>query len=256
MTDGILVEFCGLPGAGKSTLAAGLAGALAGRGLSTRDGAASIGPSIPSARRVPRKLLLTATHGLANPIASFRIGARIATAGHAGTAPGPVNLGARFVQWTVTQRLFTVAQSSSGVHVFEEGLVQALWSIGLRGDVAPVLSELNRRPGSWIQPDLVVVVDVPADVAADRLRRRVSRHSRIQMRPGNEQMQELRRGELLLEQLVEWFLRDAAGSAGTVVRVSGENDPTGAIALKLVIDQIVPLAARLCSPDRRRTGLA
>lgn len=244
MTDGILVEFCGLPGAGKSTLAAGLAGALTGHGLLVRDGTASINPGVRSARRVPRKLRFTVTQGLTHPLVSLRIGAPIARAGRAGRERGPVDLAARFVQWTVTQRLFTVAQASRGIHVFEEGVVQALWSIGLRGDVSPVLTELTRRPGAWIKPDLVVVVDVPLKAAADRLRRRVSRHSRIQLLPGDEQMQELRHGESLLAELVEWF-RDAPGSAGRVVRVSGAEDSTGTITLGLLPEQIVALAARL-----------
>jgi hypothetical protein len=94
------------------------------------------------------------------------------------------------------------ARRRKAVSLVDEGLVQCLWSIGLRGDVAPVLTALASRRVR--RPDVLVVVRVDPEVALARLTKRSSRHSRTQLLPETERLTELTRGDLVLEHLVEW----------------------------------------------------
>jgi thymidylate kinase len=91
--------------------------------------------------------------------------------------------------------------------VLDEGHVQALWSVGLRGDLTPVLEQLDDLGPAFRAraADLLVVVDVPPEVALARLERRRSRHSRIQHLDRPERLAELRRGADLLDRLAAWW---------------------------------------------------
>ena len=87
----------------------------------------------------------------------------------------PEGLG-RCVQWAITQRLLTSAGRSPGVHLFDEGLLQSLWSVGLRGDVTPTLRSLEQLD---LTPRCVDVghelalgglrVEIPGHRSSDRL---------------------------------------------------------------------------------------
>jgi hypothetical protein len=125
----LLIEFCGLPGAGKSHLAGALLAGLRREGIPARAGDASIAPNIAPVRRFPRKLLAAGRDVLSDPAWAARVGLAIARAER-----DAVDVVSRSLQWFVTQWVLDRAAGRPGVHVFEEGVLQALWSIGLRGD--------------------------------------------------------------------------------------------------------------------------
>jgi hypothetical protein len=129
----------------------------------------------------------------------------------------------RCVQWAITQRLLTSAGGSARVHLFDEGLLQALWSVGLRGDVTPTLRVLEQRSGHYAMPDLVVAVHVSIDEIEDRLAARLSRHSRLQERRDPiVRKRELARGAELVGSLVAWWQHMAPGP-GRLIEI--RNDP-------------------------------
>jgi thymidylate kinase len=106
------------------------------------------------------------------------------------------------------------------VQLFEEGVVQRLWSLALRAenDVVPRLWD-GLRPRS--RTDLVVLVDVPVQAAASRLTQRTSRHSRTQQLAPALLLAELERGRDLLDRLL-------ADAPVRVVRLAGaETAPPG-----------------------------
>lgn len=207
MNPGFVVELFGLPGSGKSSLAKELLGISADIGLPMNLPVASVGPAVPPLPRRARKLGLAAGQMLQRPIPSFVTMRSIVM----NQRPRTEAL-SRCVQWAITQRLLTSAGRSPGVHLFDEGLLQALWSVGLRGDVTPTLRTLEQRSGRYAMPDLVVTLHASIDEIEDRLAARLSRHSRLQERLDPiVRTRELARGAELVGSLVAWWKHIAPG---------------------------------------------
>jgi hypothetical protein len=232
---GRVIELCGLPGAGKSTLARKLVQELADRGHTAYAGASAIAPTSPAPRRVAVKAALAMAETLAHPACTAASVTAVFRSGQSHTADVP----ARALQWTVTQRLLRAARRTPGLHVFDEGVIQALWSLGLCGDARPVLRALDGSR-AWARPDLVVVLEAPLDVVLERLVSRPSRHSRIQALDPILWRPALARGQWLLDQLVSWW-SGVYGQDG-VARVRGPED---------VADLVTRVGEFLARPETR-----
>jgi hypothetical protein len=191
----VVVELAGLPGAGKSSTATALTRWLTDRGVPVLHPQRAFGPAVPVVPRVCRKLAVATTGTLRSPGLSARMARSLLRSGQPGTA----DVVARFVQWHVNQRVLRPATTPGA-----EGLIQSLWSIGLRGRVEPALEVLtaSRR---WRAPDVLVVVRTPPDVAEARLADRASRHSRTQQLPRSLRLAELERSAHLLDRLLAWW---------------------------------------------------
>lgn len=219
----VIVEFCGLPGAGKSYVARLVCGVLRDHGTLAQVDDDAVGPDAATPRRLARKLRLVCAQGLASPMASINV---VACVG-AGQRHRSSSL-SRSAQWLVTQGLLAEARRLSGVHLFQEGVVQALWSIGIRGGVDGMLRMLEEGAVPLLEPDLVIEVDAPAEVIRERLGRRRSRHSRTQRLPAVELGAELDRGALLLDELLAWWRGSGVGRRDTL-RLSNHGDRQPAI---------------------------
>jgi hypothetical protein len=242
VTPGYVVELFGLPGSGKSYLTKELLRISADIGLPMNLPVERVGPAVPSLPRRARKLGLAAGQVLQRPVPSFTTMRSIVM----NQRPHTEGLG-RCVQWAITQRLLTSAGRSPGVHLFDEGLLQSLWSVGLRGDVTPMLRSLEQRSGRYAMPDLVVTVHASIDEIEDRLAARLSRHSRLQehMDP-IVRRRELGRGAELVGSLVAWWEHIAPGP-GRLIEI--RNDPgrdlhAEAVALLDMIASRAHLASR------------
>lgn len=245
----LLVEFCGLPGAGKSHLAAALVDGLGRRGIPARVGDASISPDVAAIRRIPRKLLAAGREVLDHPAGAVRAGLAVARAER---SSGDVV--SRSLQWFVTQRVLDRATPRGGVHVFQEGVLQALWSIGMRGDPEPLLEVLEAGATPWIRPQVLVVVNAPMEVAAARLAARRSSHSRTQALAPDERTAELRRGQELLGCLVEWW-RDSS-SAGEIIEVANGDDGPRDREIAQLVDRVLARLERPAGHPDERGGIA
>jgi hypothetical protein len=242
VTPGFVVELFGLPGSGKSHFARELLRGLAEIGMPVNLPGARVGPAVPSLPRMARKLGLVAGQMLQRPVPSCIAMRSIVSAQHRRTE----GLG-RCVQWGVTQRLLASAGRAPGVHLFDEGLLQALWSTGLRGDVTPTLRVLEQRSGRSAMPDLVVVVYASIDEIEDRLAARHSRHSRLQEHHDPiVRRRELARGAELVGSLVAWWERIAPGPGRLIeIRNDPGRDPHDeAVALVGIIASRAHLASR------------
>ena len=243
-TRALLIEFCGLPGAGKSHLAAALMDGLGRRGIPVAAGDASISPDVAPTWRIPRKLLAAGQAVLGDPAGSARAGLAISRAERAAG-----DVASRSLQWFVTQRILDRASGRAGVHVFQEGVLQALWSIGLRGDPDGLLEVLGSGAVTWVRPQVLVVVNAPIEVAAARLGARPSSHSRTQALGTGERAAELRRGRELLGRLVEWW-RASSGEGEDIIRVdNGDDGPRDRVSL--LVDRVM---ARLERPAGQPAG--
>ena len=241
----LLIEFCGLPGAGKSHLAGALLADLRREGIPARAGDASIAPNIAPVRRIPRKLIAAGREVLSDPAGTARVGLAIARAER-----DAVDVVSRSLQWFVTQQVLDRAAGGTGVHVFGEGVLQALWSIGLRGDPDALLTLLDAGAARWIRPRVLVVVHAPTDVVDARLGARRSSHSRTQALDAGARTAELRRGRELLGSLVEWWR--ASSREGEILEVDNGDDEPRDREVALLVNRIVSLMG----PTARRGGIA
>jgi thymidylate kinase len=194
------VELVGIPGSGKSRRARKLAERLGDRGVAVAQPQAPLAPAVPTARRLARKARACGATVVTAPGTAARVGLGVLRSGQ----PGAGQALGRLVQWLVAEDVAARMARRPGVSIVDEGLVQALWSIGLRGDVRPVLAALDASPGR-APADLLVVVRVPPELALARLAARASRHSRTQLLDETERLAELVRGARLLDELVAWW---------------------------------------------------
>jgi hypothetical protein len=210
--SGLLVELFGLPAAGKSTLARRVLALLAERGVPADLPTARVAPEVPTGPRLVRKLGLVAEAVAARPAARLADARRVARAAGADRA-------GRIVQWLVTAGIARRARPAPGVHLLEEGLLQALWSVGMRGDAGSLL-EAELDPA--LLADLVVVVEAPSEVLLGRLAGRPARPSLLDREKPDRLASELARGGALAERLVAWWT--APPRAGALLRVSCRDD--------------------------------
>jgi hypothetical protein len=192
---GLVVELCGLPGSGKSALAAHTCAALRRFGVDAVVADLPVSAAAAASARVRRKVLAAAAAAAAEPAATAR-GVRAVT----GTRPTARDGLGLLAQWLTVQQLCRQGRARPGVSLLEEGTVQTVWSIALRASAseADAARLLELRP-----PDLLVVVEAPMDVLLHRLDERPSRHSRTQRLAADLRDAELERGRLLMDRLVD-----------------------------------------------------
>ncbi|HET6624799.1 MAG TPA: AAA family ATPase [Nocardioidaceae bacterium] len=208
----LVIELCGLPGAGKTTVAHALVAQLREQGCPAHVVDDDVSAAVPRTRRVQRKLKLLASVLAIDPLGEARA-ARLLGRGQRSRR----DMLAVPVQWWVAERLLSDARCRTGVSIVEEGLVQALWSAGLRSG-ATTVPDLVALAESAVRPDLVVHLDVPVELALSRLRSRGSRHSRVQRLTPGAQLATMREGDLLLRGLLAEWTRRGFGEV-TVARV-------------------------------------
>jgi len=233
---GVVVELCGLPGAGKTSLVRTIGNDPTAPRVTRPTG--RVAPEVAPARRVPRKLRLALEGSVRRP------GSELSMAHHilGSHQPGPAGAASRWIQWSTTQALIDRARSRSGVHLFDEGVLQALWSIALHGDAAAILRALRGSTGLWASPDLVLVLDPPVDELVQRLRLRRSRHSRVQRLSDDVELRaELVRGRAMLDELLAWWQESRPGAP--IVRL-GDNDRDPDAAVHMATDAIEALLRR------------
>ena len=191
-----VVELCGLPGAGKSTLARSIVDVLARSGVEVAVLDTPISATVASRARAVRRLGLAAGAAVRWPVHSARSATWFA-AGH----QAPADAASAWVQWLAVQRIVH-SSSAATFGLLEEGAVQTMWTALLRSSSPrPAGVAWTTWPPS-VLPDGVLHVDVPVETASARLARRRSRHSRTQLLAPDARLEELRLGQHLLEDLV------------------------------------------------------
>lgn len=222
----LLIELCGLPGAGKTTVAGQLVRCLADQGLVARVADRDVSADVPRVLRSARKVIRLGRVVAADPRGEIAAARLLGS----GQLSGRDTL-ALPAQWWVTKRALTRSRRLRGVAVVEEGLVQALWSAGLQSRHASV-HDLTGLVEPIAAPDLVVHLDVPVSVALERLRTRPSRHSRVQRLEWSEQAKILHDGDVLLRDLLQHW--DTKGLSQVLV-VDGGDPDAGARLASVVI---------------------
>lgn len=224
-----VVELCGLPGAGKSTLAASLAEVLPTVGVEVTVLDLPISARAPTALRAVRRLSHAATGTVRRPVGSLRAAKWFGSLGQS-----PSDTGSAWVQWLALQRIVHAARDDAGLQLLEEGTVQTLWTALLRAPHRPSTAPAWRQVPPSARSDLVLHVDVPVPTASARLAGRSSMHSRTQRLGPDARAAELAHGQELLLRLLE-------DCPVPVLRVSNGDGRTHEQAARSVAQHLVDL---------------
>jgi thymidylate kinase len=224
---GYVVEFCGLPTAGKSTLARAVVAQLRLRGVPTTEVMATLGPDAGRSARLARKVAAIgrATVEPGSITVAAGVGLRSGQRDVRDRVARPANL-------LVVRHAVRRARRRPGVHVLDQGPVQEWWSAALRADDRRVLVQSGSDPAE--RSDLLIRVDTPVPILLARLADRGPRQSRLEAVEPDEQRRELERGELLLDSLSEQLVHSSGLDGPGILRVDGQ-DPAAAETIAEVV---------------------
>ena len=236
----VIVEFIGLPGAGKTTLARGVMTALAERGVAC---AAPMGEARGAAVSQSRLAGIAAVigHVLRRPRIAFRSASLIA-----GTRqPNALDLVKVTHNWLrVSAHFESIAAGRQGdrVEVFDQGIYQALWSIAYRAGNEALSPSLLSLAACVPPPDLVVDLEVAVSAARHRLGQRSGLTSRLQWGSGAATSEDFQQAAHALE-LVRALVRTAAKRpAPRVVKLDTTGDASLYTNVRAVVTAVLSAA--------------
>lgn len=238
--SGLVVEFCGLPGSGKTSLAECTREAIVAHGIVCSIADAEVSAAATKSARIVRRSKAAAREGVRHPSASISAARLIGSTGNAATR----DLLAGLAQWLTIRDIILRAHRTPGVHLVEEGIVQSLWTIALRAQHDPA-RDLWRRLGPDSRPDLILVLETTSTTAAARLESRESRHSRTQRLPTESRIGELEHGRTLFE-------RQLAACPVPVLRIAVDDAGSPIELGQAVAALILRSCTRCAGPGRSR----
>ena len=242
----IFVEFIGLPGSGKSTLSRRVAQALRGRGVAVTEATYWLDHVVHKHVRQFVKVFLALSNVLTNPRLTLyclddirRTRQRTA-----------LDFLMTFLNFTYVSQTIKILSRIPGVHLLDQGLFQAMWSIGYSSSVGESVLELCGRTLRLALPARLVTVVVHAsmDTVAERLAMRATRGSRLERLVGyGDFASGLGRGADLVAS-IEDFVARLSSEAGAVKLVRVRND-SGHGAVDDCARKIVQVVWESCSID-------
>ncbi len=233
----MIVEFFGIPGCGKSTLAHATAAHLRAIGVAV-DEPTFLLDRRSSMPRIGRKAAQALHHGLANPGTALVDALRIVKSGQ----PDARTTFKCLMNWLMIGRNVSRAPLNP-VTFLDQGIAQAVWSIGLSARNTAWLSEVMDAVD--IGPiDAIVHVTAPMAIIEARLSRRTSRSSRL----NRAELDDIVRAGALADDIVKRFRK-----RGTVIHDASSNDTSvvpRAEALARVIETAIGRAGYHASPNQ------
>ena len=228
----MIVEFSGTPGVGKSYVADRLLAALRVGGHDAHDGLRMVAATLPSRTRALRKIRVAGVELVRSPVEALRIMRALARSGQP-----PKDLVKLAQNWLVVRSTMRSARRFGGVHLFDQGVIQQLCSIGFRGDWRPCVD--CAQPGRGrLGPDVIIRVTAPGALNAERLDTRSAHHSRVEALSPDERSAELSKQDASLTEIEDRWTQQVS-QLSTVRRVSLCNDgPLTASALDALIATI------------------
>lgn len=172
--EGTLVEFFGMPGGGKSTVARRVANTLQERDIQVNEPTYILAHECSSLQRYRSKLCYAVQAGVREPeLVTKGTHAVLVSNQHTRTSA----LKSGFNWWFVTGAAFT--GNPRCVQLLDQGFVQAVWSIEISRSKSPNLETLLAAALSRPARTLVITVDVSPVTAHERMLNRDDDESRI-----------------------------------------------------------------------------
>jgi shikimate kinase len=227
----VLIEFIGLPGVGKSELSQRVAQQFAANGASVRQPSHVLAHGLGRTQRRFWKAAHVLREVLLHPVASLRT-MRFIAATRQRDPHARWNLA---FNWLLVVALTRRARRGHGLHVFDQGVLQAIWSVALEGDVDAAMALLAHVGDSIALPDVVVLVEADLATVKDRLERRPEHDSRLE-REKERAAELLRRGNELMHRI--------AGALGRtrVAHIISLHNEAGADPERLAGEVVVALS--------------
>lgn len=171
--QGFVVEFIGLPGVGKTTLALGVA-ELLGQSLPVQLAHSRVAGRSWVARRLRNTRDIVGL-GLRRPSYSFKTMRAIRASGQRSLYDGLKVTN----NWLSVSALTVRSDRTPRVTLFDQGMFQALWSVGYSAEGAGRLERLRYLGTLMPKPDLLVLVSAEPGTVVRRLQTRGGRESRL-----------------------------------------------------------------------------
>lgn len=172
-----------MPGVGKSAIAHRLGQRLGNEGIAVAQPSYELAHGISRARRVARKLAIVGSETLRSPGLVWRSFQSVRSTGQRQSTVGSLKT---IFNWILVAALARRAREYDGVSLFDEGLFQGLWSLGLEGDLAVVEALVSRLPELAPLPDYLIVSQASAGTVESRVRSRADNNSRLDVRIDSE----------------------------------------------------------------------
>ena len=219
----LCIEFFGLPGSGKSTIARETHAALSRIHPEIIFAPTLLSDTARAPVRVAAKLRL-----ILSEIARNREIRDLARKTFATRQPRLRDrLRAVFTVVTVASLYSNLRRRHVGA-VLDQGLLQAIWSIQLRLPITANNALVRDMiKSAAFAKRIYVSVEVPADVCAERLDARVSKHSRMQTTSAGRDLHAWEKAELLRRTILSDFLATCRkqGIPQHVIVIDGSADP-------------------------------
>jgi predicted kinase len=169
------IEFLGLPGSGKTTIARELVDLLRDQGVTVRFSREVMGDDLPLWRRTPQRLALVGNVIARGPSKIFRATRNLTPEQRRGKH-------AAKSWWNFLSVLaMHSSQDDRSLLVADQGVAQGIWSARVHhGQNAAPLNIVSEQFEQWIERTLFIHVDASPEVARERLARRAERTSRFQ----------------------------------------------------------------------------
>ncbi|ADJ29593.1 hypothetical protein Nwat_2841 [Nitrosococcus watsonii C-113] len=165
-----------MPGSGKSTLASRVAEIIEGKGIGVRKEAYVLAHCVSRRRRVTTKLLYVLSELFLEPRYALRSARAIAATSQNSTMEFIKGL----FNWLFVTSLARPIMRFNGVHMLDQGVFQALWSIAFSGGPNSLTLMVAKLLDHMPVPNVIVIMHVEAPTVARRLAARQSQDSRLE----------------------------------------------------------------------------
>jgi len=216
---GLSVELIGMPGSGKSTLSRRVAARLQAAGITVAQPSHDLAHGIARWRRLAGKSRHVARELIGHPADALRAVCAVRSTRQRRTG----DVFKMTFNWLLVSRLLRRRPAAREVHLHDQGVLQALWSIGFGGAPGAAGRMARRMEGRVPLPDVVVIVRASEGTVARRLAGRTDRDSRLDAASGDRAALRLA-ADLLAEVLgvLEGWRRRPGGPR--VIELDNETD--------------------------------
>lgn len=242
LPDGVCVEFFGLPGSGKTTIAREVHAALSRPDPGLIFSPRLLGDETRTAMRIATKMRLIVSEAVRRGWTVGEVRAVLAI-----RQPRPRDKLRAVLTVATIRSLYAWLRRHRRGAVLDQGLLQAIWTVLLFADEdeksGRLVAEMLKDPVH--QARVYVLVETAPETCGERLATRPSRHSRLQEHGRATDHRLLRKADLLRRKIIA-DLR-ATCLPGRIITVDGSADPR--ISAAQIIDALRHIEPAAASAD-------